>query len=309
MAYNVSGLTAYVKDNRELLTKEAIFGSRKGDTIAKAGKELGVKNKARMHQLSVNAPLQNGKGCGFNASGDDTISEREIEVAIMKVNKSWCPDDLIGKLYENEVNLAAGRETLPFEAKLMEEVNLSVNKQLEELVWKGDKNAASPDLINGLLTIAKGADSASTITTSIASGTSVYNSVKQVIMAIPEDLLDEAVVFAAPAIYRKFVDELVEKNLYHFAPGADQEDRDIYFPGTSIPVHKTIGLTGNKRDIYCTSWNNIRFATDLLEDKEEYRVWFSEDDDNFKLKIKFAAGVNTVYPDFVVLGTAAADLV
>ncbi len=303
MAFEVSGLTAYVKENTELLTKEAIFGSRKGDTIAKAGKELGVKTKARMHQLSVNAPLQDGRGCGFNAEGDDVLSEREIEVAIMKVNKTWCPDDLIGKVYEYEVRLAAGQETLPFEGKLMDEVNLSVNKQLEELVWQGDKN--NGDLIDGLLTIAAGADAASTITGQTAAGTSVYNAIKEAIFAIPEDLLDEAVVFVSPSNYRAFVDALVEKNLYHFAPDAKQEDIDITFPGTNVPIHKTIGMSGVNDKIYITSWNNIRFGSDMLNDKEEYKLWFSEDDDIFKLKIKFAAGINTFYPDMVVLYTIA----
>ena len=306
MAFNVSGLTAYVKENTELLTKEAIFGSRKGDTIAKAGKELGVKTKARMHQLAVSAPLQNGNGCGFNASGDDVLSEREIEVAIVKVNKSWCPDDLIGKVYEYEVNLAAGKEELPFEAKLMDEVNLDINKQLETLVWQGNKSASAGtylDLIDGLLTIAAGADSASTITGETASGTAIYNAIKEAIFAIPEDMLDEAVVFVSPSNYRKFVDALVEKNLYHFAPDAKQEDIDITFPGTDIPVHKTIGMAGVNDKIYITTWKNIRFGSDMLNDKEEYKLWFSDDDDIFKLKVKFAAGVNTVYPDMVVLWT------
>ena len=302
MAFNVSGLTAYVKENTELLTKEAIFGSRKGDTIAKAGKELGVKTKARMHQLEVNAPLQSGKGCGFSASGDDVLSEREIEVAIMKVNKSWCPDDLIGKVYEYEVRLAAGQESLPFEAKLMDEVNLSINKQLEKLVWQGDKTGNS-DLIDGLLTIAAGADSASTITGETATGTSVYNAIEEAILAIPENLLDSAVCFVSPNVYRAFVNALVHKNLFHYPAGANQEDIDIYFPGTSVPVHKTIGMEGVNDKIYITSWNNIRFGTDMLNDKEEFKVWFSEDDDNFKLKVKFAAGINTVYPDMVMVYT------
>lgn len=310
MALDVTGLTSYVAENKDLLTKEAIFGSRKGDTIAKVGKELGVKTKARMHQLAVTAPLQSGLGCGFNASGNDTISEREIEVAIMKVNKQWCPDDLIGKVYENEVNLAAGKEKLPFEEKLMDEVNLAVNKELERLVWQGATSAyTGTDLINGYLTNALNADSASTINVSVASGSTVYDAIKKAIFAIPEDMIDEAVVFVAPAIYRAFVDEMVSKNYFHFAPGANQEDMDVLFPGTNIPIHKTIGLSGDKRHIYISTYDNMRFGTDMLEDKEEYKLWYSEDDDVFRLKIKFAAGVAVVYPDYVILATAASDLV
>ena len=301
MGYVVSGLTAYVKENTELLTKEAIFGSRKGDTIAKAGKEFGVKNKARMHAISVTAPLQDGSSCGFSASGNDEFSEREIEVSVMKVNKSWCPSDLLGKVYEYETRLGADSERLPFEQLLMDEINLSVNKQLEKLVWQGSKSGGA--LINGLLTIAAGADSASTITGETAAGTSVYNAIKEAIFAIPEDLLDDAVVFVSPATYRSFVDALVEKNLYHFAPDANQEDRDITFPGTDIPVHKTLGMVDVNNKIYITSWKNIRFGTDMLSDAEEYKLWFSDDDDIYKLKIRFSAGINTVYPDMVVLYT------
>lgn len=310
MGYVVSGLTAYVKENKDLLTKEAILGSRKGDTIALVGKELGVKGKARMHYLDMDVKLQDGKGCGFSASGDTNLSEREIEVAILKVNDQWCPDDLLGKVYENEVNLAAGKETLPFEQKLMEEVNTSVNKQLERLVWLGATSANSgTDLIDGFLTRALNQDSASTINVAIASGSAVYNAIKSVIFAIPEDQIDDTMVFVSPAIYRKFVDELVEKNLYHFAPDAKQEDMDITFPATNVRIHKTIGLSGDKRHIYASVPGNMRFGTDLINDSEEYKLWFSDDDDLFKLKIKFAAGTGVLYPDAVILGTGATDLV
>lgn len=310
MSFVVSGLTAYVKENKDLLTKEAVLGSRKGDTIDIIGKELGVKGKARMHYLDMDVKLQDGKGCGFNQSGSTTISEREIEVAILKVNDTWCPDDLLGKVYETEVNLAAGKETLPFEQKLMEEVNASVNKQLEYLVWTGATTANSgTDLFDGFLTRAKNQDSASTINVAIASGTAVYNAIKQVIFAIPEDQFDDTMIFVSPAIYRKFVDELLEKNLYHFAPESKQEDMDIIFPGTSVRIHKTIGLSGDKKHIYATVPANMRFGTDLMNDQEEYKLWFSDDDDIFKLKIKFAAGTGVLYPDAVILGEGAADLV
>ena len=51
------------------------------------------------------------------------------------------------------------------------------------------------------------------------------------------------------------------------------------------------------------------YASDMMNDKEEIRLWFSDDDDLYKLKIKWNAGVKTLYPDAVVVLTSTNDLV
>lgn len=306
--YTVSSLPNYVEENRELLIKNVVLGASKGDTIANVRKQLNIKGKENLNYLNVDPALQNGRGCGFNASGSTEFTDREIEVALIKANDQFCPDDLIGKWLEYQVRIGANAnaEALPFEAEIANGVVDAIDEKLEKLVWQGDKGQS--DLIDGYLTRALGADSASTINVSIATGTTVYNAIKKVVLSIPEAIADKAVVFVSPAIYRAYIQELVEKNFYHYDP-AFGEPKDMFFPGTSIKVHNTLGLSGDKTHLYATVWDNMVFGTDLMNDKEEFRLWFSDDADMFRYKVKFAAGTQVLFPDSVVLGTAAEDLV
>lgn len=316
MAYNASGLTNYVEVNKDVLLKDIVLGAKYGDTIANLRKQLGVKTKERLNYLDVNPVLQDGTGCGFSASGATNFSEREIETAPFKVNDKWCPDDLLGKFAEYLVRYGAdanAEDGMPFEREIMSEIEKGIAKQMEKQVWQGDKSGT--DLIDGFLTQALGADSASTVAVSYTAATSaisLYDAVKAVIMKVPEDIIEDAVVFVSPAVFRALVFELTEKNMYHIKSGENGEiieDNDLIFPGTSVRIHKTHGLEGDKKHIYASVWDNMVYAADMMGDKEEIRLWFSDDDDLYKLKIKWNAGVKTLYPDAVVVLTSTNNLV
>ena len=301
MAYSVTGLSSYVEVNKNTLIRDVVLGYKLGDTISKMRKQLGVKETERLNYLDVTPVLQNGKGCGFTSAGTTSFSERTISTKVLKVNDQWCADDLLGKYAEFLVKFGAdaNAEDFPFEREIMNEVGIKLDKQLEKIVWQGDTGLS----ITGLVELAEGADSASTINVDFAdlSADTMYKKVKAVIMAIPEELLDDAVVFVSPANFRTLVFELLEQNNFHIEP-KEIEAGEFYFPGTTIPVHKTLGLAGVEGKVYASVWDNLVYATDMMNDKEEFRTWFSDDDDVHKLKIKFNMGVTTLYPDAVVLG-------
>lgn len=303
--YTVSGLTDYVKTNQDLLVKRVVLGLAKGDTIPSLKKQFGVKTKERLSYLDVDPVIQDGSNCSFSASGSTVFSEREIETAQLKAQDQYCDRALLGKYQEWAVKIAANKDAsdMPFEEEIVNEVIEGINEKMEKLVWQGDKSGS--DLIDGFLTQAAGADSASTITVTGSSATSMYNKVQEVILAIPEDILDKAVVFMSPANFRKLVFELVEKNLYHFAPGADIEDKDIIFPGTEVRIHKTIGLKGSDK-IYASAYANMVYGADLENDQEKVRFWYDDNSELFKYSIHWNSGVKTLYPDMVVLGDFSA---
>lgn len=296
MGYVTTGLTGeYVQNNRETLIKSVVLGSVYGDTIPNMRKQLGVKCSEQLNYLDVDPVLQDGTGCGFSAQGKTELTDRMMNVHPIKVNDSWCPDDLLCLYAEYLVKIGADKnaESMPFEQEILSEIEKKVNEKMEKIVWQGDETLG----IEGLIQLATGADSASTITA--AKGDNIYNTIKNVIMALPEEILDDAVVFLSPANYRTFVMEMVEKNYIHFGPDGTIEDKDITFPGTEVKVHKTIGLKG-VNEVYATTYSNMVYGTDLMSDSEEARLWFSDDDDLWKLKIKWNAGVQTLFPDMVV---------
>ena len=299
--YTVSGLTAYVEVNRDVLIKGVVLGGVNGDTIPRLRKQLGIKTKERLNYLDVDPAIQDGSACGFSASGKTDFSERDIETAQLKAQDQYCDKDLLGKFAEYAVKIAANKDAadMPFEREILDEVVGGINKKMEKLVWQGSKTG--DDLIDGFLTQAEGADSASTITVTGSSATSLYARVQAVIMAIPEDILDKAVVFMSPANYRKLLFELVEKNLYHYPVGAEIEDRDVIFPGSEVRIHKTIGLAGSDK-IYASPFENMVYGADLMNDQEKIRFWYDDNSELFKYSIHWNAGVKTLYPDMVVVG-------
>ena len=298
-AWNVSGLSAYVKENRDEILRKVIL---EGDTISKMAKQLGIKTKERLHYFDLSPVFQDGKGCGFSAQGSTNLTEKDIEVAPIKINMEWCNDDLLGKFAEYLVRFGADKnaEQLAFEQLIADELVKNINKSMEEAVWQGDKsNTGRTDLFDGLLAQAE-ADSATT-KVSFGTGDTLYDKVKAVIMEIPEEILDNAVVFLSPANFRSLVFELLEMNNFHIAP-EEIEKGEFYFPGTTIPVHKTMGLVGVDDKIYASTWENMVYGTDMMDDKEELRFWFSDDDDLHRLKVKWVSGVATYFSDYVVLG-------
>lgn len=309
MAYTVSALTNYVKTNEDVLIKSVVLGGVKGDTISNLSLQTGIKTKERLNYLDVEPAFQDGANCGFNASGKTEFTDRELETKQYKVQDQYCDRVLLGKFAEYQVKINAQKEAsdLPFEAVLMDEIIGGINAGMEKEVWLGTGTGSS--LIKGFVTLAASADSASTVAVSIESGTSVYNAIKKVVMAIPERIIDEAVVFVSPAIYRAFVQEMVEKNYFHYKNDGNVENMDITFPGTDIKVHKTIGLTGDKKHIYASSYKNMVYGCDLQGDEEKVKVWYDDNSELFKYNIRWNAGVMTYFPDMVVLGTGAADLV
>lgn len=306
--FTVSGLSAYVKNNEDVLIKSVVLGEVKGDTIGKLSKQLGIKTKERLNYLNVTPSFQDGTNCGFSAVGSTEFTERDLETKQYKVQDQYCDRLLLGKFAEYQVKINAQKDAsdLPFEAELMNEIIGGINAGMEKEVWLG--TATGTSLIKGFVTLAEGDDSASTVSVEIASGTSVYNAIKAVVMAIPERIIDDAVIFVSPSLYRAFVQEMVEKNYIHYRPDGQVEEGDITFPGTDIKVHKTIGLAGDKKHIYASTWKNMVYGCDLMNDEEKVKVWYDDNSELFKYNIRWNAGVMTYFPDMVVLGTGEADL-
>ena len=194
---------------------------------------------------------------------------------------------------------------MPFEGEIINEVVEGINEKMEKLVWQGDKTGNS-DLIDGFLTQAEGADSASTIMVTGSSATTIYNRVKAVVEAIPEDILDKAVVFLSPANYRKLAFELIENFKYNADLfDASIESKDVYFPGSEVRIHKTMGLKGSDK-IYASAFENMVYGADLENDQEKVRFWYDDNSELFKYSIHWNAGVKTLYPDMVIVGDFSA---
>ena len=302
----VSSLPAYVQENRDLIIKNfALVGTA---TRQRIGLQTGIKKSAHLNYFELNGVLQDGNGCGHNPLDEMTLSQRTIEVALIKEDGQICPETLIGKYAEYLVRVAATENELPFEQYILDTLTAAINKKIEKLIWAGDTTQTSnPDIkwIDGFIK-QMAADTAVT-PVDLSAVTSAYDGIQAVYMAMPEEVLERGgVVFVSPSIYRTFLQEMVAKNWFHFGGPQDAAPEEFIFPGTDVKVIKTPGLASNL-NIVGTFADNLVYGTDGENDNEEVDIWWSQDDRVFKYQVKWASGVAYKYPALIVLGTYTAE--
>lgn len=287
MAYNVSALPEYVQERRDEILRKVVFG---GKAIDRLSWMTDVKTKANINILSTDVVFQDGESCGFTPQGDTTLNSRTVETKVIKINQEYCAKDLLRAWTQYEVRVAADAEALPFEGYIMSEIAEKANKKLEEILWVGDAGLG----ING---INKEYELAGQEYVSL-SGTA-YEQIMQVYNALPVEILDKAVIFVGKDKYRAFIQDMVNKNFYHYNAG-DATD-EFVLPATNVKVVAEAGLN-NTDLIVGTDPKNLVYATDVTNADEIVDVWYSKDDRTNKIAIEFNAGFQIAFPDLMKIG-------
>lgn len=290
MGYKVDTLPAYIKQNRDILIKKSVLGAK---SVDKFTVQPDVKGTAAINLLAITAPLQDASSCGFSAQGDSKFTQRNIAAKPVKVNSQWCPKDLLGKYTEWAVNISAKNPNLPFEEYLTQGIVEDVDKQVEKIAWMGSDSLG----ISGVTEILSA--ETTTVKKQYASGTSAYDIVKQAYMAIPVDVLDRAEIFVGRDLFREFMNDMVEKNLYHYSAG-EGSLAEFIFPGTNVKVNATAGLDGSGLAV-AGDPKGIVMGVDLVNDKEDFDLFYSKDSRVWKLVIEFVLGFQIAFPDEMVL--------
>lgn len=300
----VTTLPDYVQENHDLLLKNfALLGG----TRSRISVQTGVKGTAAINFMEIAPTLQDGSGCSFNAAGDISLTQREIETAVIKVNLDICPKTLKGKYAEYLIKIAATEQELPFEQYIMEGITNVLAKKIEVLMWQGDKSLTSDTnkkWIDGFVKIAGAEAAVVDVTTTLASD--VYDSILAVYTALPDEAIERgAEIYVSPANFRTFMQQLIEKNYYHYAGAVDAAPKEFVFPGTDVKVVSTYGLTGVNNTILGTFAKNLFYGCDMENDAEMIDIWWSKDDRNYKLAAEWNSGVQIAFPELVVLGKDA----
>ena len=291
MAFNLEQLTNYVDEQRLPLIKKAILG---GKTIGLINLQTGVKHSAALNLINLAPSIQAG-GCGWNAEGDATLSQRVITADAYKVNMAFCDKDLLKYWAGYEVKAGLADEAAPFAEYLTAGVIEGINEAMERNVWQGDKDNEGE--FDGLLTILA-TDGAIT-----AQGTGAYAAIKAAYTAIPVAVLPKAAIFVGADTFRTFMLEMVEKNYFHYAAdGADVQE--FVLPGTNTKVIAVNGLNGSNK-IVAADPKNLFYGCDMLDDAETFDFWYDKSNREYRLAVEFNAGVQVAYPNEVVVATIA----
>lgn len=300
-AFNVSGLTDYVKNHSDELFVKGTAGARSLEYV-----EImpNVKYKDALNYLDSEIVLADGSVCGFNPQGSDVFTERFIETKAVKVEKEWCAKDLEKKAQNYQLMWEAGRETLPFEEKIAESNMNRVQDAVERLVWRGDATVG----IDGWLAQATGETLVTDVT--FASGSTTIAKIDAMVAAIPAKALEEGVrIFLSPTDFRNYV---AEQNASCCAnrPIVDANVDSLKYIGDSrIELVPVPGLepanSAETSYMVAATEDALTYGTDIEGSENVYKLWFNEEDEKFRFRVLFRAGTAIKYPEKVVLGTQA----
>lgn len=291
-AYNVNTLPDYVDQHRSELIAKAVLGATSAGYF---NLMTGVKGETALNLIGTELNLQTGTKCGWNPEGDATLSQRIIKPAYYKVNMAICDKTLLKKWANYLVRVEANKtdRDLPFEKELTDGVIAEVNAKIEKAIYTG----TGGDNIEGLLTILEEASAPT------ATGATAYDAIKATILKLKPEVLakDDVAVLVGLDTYNEFMQQLVEKNYFHYNPANGANE--YLFPGTNVKVIGVAGLNGGDKKIVGGSLSNIFYGTNLEDGQEIFDLWFSKDNREFRLAIEFTAGVQVAYPDELVVGT------
>ena len=305
MALNVNGLTAYVDENKMALIKKAVLGGR---TLEFITVQPDIKSSATINIINSDLVAQAGS-CGWDEDGETILTQQSLSVCPIKVNEAICLDTLETYYTQKMMNPGSYNEDIPFEEIFSSEKADKINALIDDIVWKGDTVAGSGNLAlcDGYIYLADN-DWAGTVVTgntgavTAVTAANVIDVVDAMTAVVPSDVIamNDLVLFMGYDMYRTYSLALRNANLFHYTGAENQgEDFSQMVPGTNIKVVAVRGLNGTNK-MFLSPASNLYFGTDLLSDSEEFRIFYSQDNDEVRFRAKWKMGVQAAFPEFVV---------
>lgn len=323
MAFEVSGLTAYVEQNEQMLVTSSLFEATTQKLILSQGNVMtGVKGSETINRFDTDVIFQDDSDCGFNASGTTEFTQRTLTVGKIKSQEQLCPKKLEGVYLQKALPAGSSYDSIIFASDYTQRKAGKIAEALELAIWQASTAGGSGsngiynkfDGIKRLITVA-GATvvDANTSTfyaggpeTTIDTATKAKNAVLAVIDALPTKIQgkDDVRIFVGFNVYHLLVKAYVDANLFHYPPGVAANDFNSEFivPGFNyrvVPVHG-LDSTAATAAIYAFRMSNIYLGTDLQNEEEKFEMWYSQDDRVVKFHVSFKLGVQFAFMDEIV---------
>ena len=302
MSIKTSSLTAFVDEQRLPLIRKAVVGNRSAKEFALM---TGVKGATALNLLNTDVTFADGTACGWTEAGTAELSQRILTPGVIKVQMSYCQNQLLKYWTNYEVRVAAGQKNLPFEEDFVNNAIESIKAKLEKAMWQGDTTSDDANLkqFDGLCKTISAATVAGTYT-STASDT-VTKIINETYALIPDAVFErgEVVMYISGANYRKYIQELIANgNLVITNTVNDVAmPESVLIPGTNVRVIPVAGLDGASLKAVASYRENFVYGVDLADDDEKFDLWYSQDNDEFRLAVSFVAGVQVAYPDLIAI--------
>ena len=312
MAFSVSTLANYTKENEALLVTSSVLGAKTAALIKSAGNVMvGVKSAETINVMDTDAFFQAGGTCGWNASGTTSFTQRTVTVGKIKVQEALCPKTLESKYLQKALPTGSQYDSIPFEQEFSDKKAKTIAAQLESAIWQGDTASANGNLnkFDGLIKLIGAASGVvdanvsgfiSGAPLSSITAANVVSLFDGVYRAIPAKVVaaEDMVIVCGMDTFRTYTIALKNANMFNYAFDG-KADSEFVLPGTSIKVVALQGLNGTN-DVYAMRLSNLFLGTDLLNEEEKFEIFFAKEADEVRFAAEFKMGVNVAFPDEIV---------
>jgi hypothetical protein len=310
MALSLGGLTAYTKQLVKPLLTSAVFDAKTQKLIMSNGIVLPhVKSSAQIPLIDTDAVFQ-APSCSFDPSGTTTFTQRTVTVGKIKIEEKICPADM--EAYFTQEALKAGSTyedfgNADFLKAYLDKKNIRIAAQLETAIWQGDTGSGTANLnkfdglqkliaagspvdanVSGYTGVSGSAIAQITASNVVAATEGIYK-------AIPVQVLakGDVKIFVGDDWYRLLIMAYRALNLFSYNP-QDSQSKSFIIPGTNVEIMAVNGLnlTG---DAYAISLSNLVMAVDLEDEENNYKMWYSEDNNDVRYRVIFKLGVNVAF--------------
>lgn len=324
MAFQLGGLTAYTNENQFELMTAAVFGAK---MFQNATVIPNVKGPTKMPLLSQTVFFQEDS-CGFNASGDTTITQRSMTPGKVKLNLEWCPKDLEAYYFREQIAAGAHKENLaPVEEVVTKYLMSLVSQAVDIAIWKG-RITPSGGGIGSTVPMGTGNnaywdglrfqiqdntggyananDAAYGTALTALNTTTMVEAVFRIYQALADVSVDpstDVTVFMGVEKYTALVRALTVGGSTFGAVlnagvngSVDQSTGSgLTFPGTGLKCLPVAGLNGVNA-IYGIQKSNTFIGVDAESDFNSLEMWYSQDDRKVKAAMEFKLGTQVAFP-------------
>jgi hypothetical protein len=303
MSLNVAGLTAYVDQTKMELIRKFVLEGRSASFLTI---QPDIKSSASINILSSELVAQAG-GCGFTNEGQTILSQQPLTVCPLKVNESICLDTLEQYYTQYMMNPGSYNTQIPFEQTYVLDKIANISSLIDTLIWQGNTAlTGQTGLCDGFITLADTTYSGSVINGNTSSATAITPTN---IISLIDDMsasinvniinMDDLYLYVGYDVYRTYQIALRNANLFHYNGQQDQgENFSQLIPGQNIRVIALKGLNGTNK-MFLSTKSNMYYGVDMLNDYENFELFYSQDFQEVRMVAKWKMGVNAAFWDMV----------
>lgn len=333
MAFTLSGFSQW---SEELMARpdwivKTISGSTSLNYLP--NKLYGIQGQnVRIPELDSDARAQGGYGCGFTTSGTTTISQHTITTVPFTVQESICLRDL--HQYSTLQTLPGSSivDTWAMADMWINRKLARISQKIGQALWQGKTTYTNDTFLklqNGFVytidnasdeIVVTGGEAGTAITTSnvrtifeealFSSTTGVF--------AKPEIMARTPIAFCGRDTFATLRLKLMQDDLYHVpvgnadSPAGAFTQWEMYYPGSTIkivgipelnnsnPVETGVLPTAVKNRIVVTYPENLVVGMNATNDMNDFRVWYSQDNDLLRFSMRGFIGTTVLFTDHVV---------